>query len=432
MNKKASFLLFIGLTFFLSSCFLFQKTPQKRLPTAPEKEDIEKKLPENKSVTHEEDSLRKEKVPVFYDIALFVPLDIDRVVSGNFEVGSAEPLPSSTVDGLSFYEGVLMAVDSLRSENIPVRLHVYDSKSEKTPLPQLFKSGKVDSADLLLGAVRDNAFNKVASFAKQKKINFISATYPNDGGVRDNPYLYIVNSTLHIHAVAMQSFVQKKFGSKKITVVYKNNAQGKKTVGYLNDAYNNLNYFNKKPLNLFEWTGEVETQTQQLVSQLDKGKRNVIVLTTLYPEVSLNIVSALAPYGEDYRISIVGMPTMNGLSALKEKKYAGIDIYYGSVFPYENLAEFPVLKRMMWKYFALYHARPSEDALNGFETMFYFGQLLNKKGPFFREYVNNSNEHLATEFNFQPIYKNGNSPAYFENTRIYFLKERNGKVTPAN
>src|SRR5699024_10583820 len=101
-------------------------------------------------------------------------------------------------------------------------------------------------------------------------------------------------------------------------------------------------------------------------------------------------------------------------------------------FPYENLAEFPVLKRMMWKYFALYHARPSEDALNGFETMFYFGQLLNKKGPFFREYVNNSNEHLATEFNFQPIYKNGNSPAYFENTRIYFLKERNGKVTPAN
>src|SRR5699024_1766591 len=79
------------------------------------------------------------------------------------------------------------------------------------------------------------------------------------------------------------------------------------------------------------------------------------------------------------------------------------------------------------------HARPGENALNGYETMFYFGHLLNKKGRGFNAGKNNSPSKLVTSFNFQPIYLDGDKkPDYFENTRIYFLRERDGGVLPAS
>ncbi len=437
MNKTAAFLLAIGISSVLSSCFLFKKTQGPQLPQPPDKVEEGPQLPEKEK--NEEEApfdvnvfgeKNKEKV---YDVALFVPLSVDDIFNDSgFTVGAHQRLPSTTLDGLSFYEGALMALDSLREQQIPIRLHVYDSRSGREPLDRLLNSGKVDSTDLIIGAVKGNAFKTIANFSKEQKINFVSATYPNDGGIANNPFLIIVNSTLRIHCVAIQSFAQQKFSNKKITAIYYNNAQGKQNLQYLQQAYQEMSYGRKVPINAFEWTND--TGIESLIGQLEQGKTNVVILTTLYPDVSLNIIAQLVPYAEEYQIKVVGMPTLRGLSELQEKKYAGITLFYSSVFPYENLADYPVMKRMMWHYFNQYHARPSNEALNGFETMFYFGSLLDRQGRYFNTDINRSSGRLMTEFNFQPIYRSDKAdpPDYFENTRIYFMRERDGKVTPAS
>jgi len=429
MKKTILFFLFAGTTTLLSSCFLFKKVEKTTLPEAPEKVEKGPHLPENEN--EEETGKEKSEEKEGYDVALFVPLAIDDVVTSDFKVGNQEKLPSATVDGLNFYEGALMAMDSLREQGVPIRLHVYDSRSKKEPLNGLLRKDNLDSADLIIGAVKGDDYKDIAAFAKEKDINFVSATYPNDGGVQNNPNLIIVNSTLRIHCTAIQSFAQQKFGKKDITVIYRNNAQGKQNLKYLREAYKKMNFNRKSPLNAFEW--KEDTDIKKLISGLSKDKKNVIILTTLYADVSLNIIAQLNEYTEEYHISVVGMPTLNGLSELKKHEYAGIDIYYGTVFPYENLERYPAMKHIMWTYFNQYHARPGENALNGYETMFYFGHLLNKKGRDFDVRKNNSPGKLVTSFNFQPIYLNGDKkPDYFENTRIYFLRERDGEVTPAN
>lgn len=436
MNKSAAFLLVLVISILFSSCFLFKKTQGPQLPQPPDKKEQGPQLPKEdtaKEAPYNVDVFGEKDKKTVYDVALFVPLDIDDVLSDtSFAIGSSQRLPSATLNGLSFYEGALMALDSLRKQNILIRLHVYDSRSGRKPISRLLSSGKVDSSDLIIGAVKGSTFNKIAHFSKEQQINFVSATYPNDGNITNNPFLIIVNSTLRIHCLAIQSFAQQKFSNKKITAVYYNNAQGRQNLQYLQQAYQQMNYSRKMPVNSFEWTNKTKVET--LVNKLDKQKTNVIILTTLYPDVSLNIIAQLIPYAADYNIKIVGMPTLSGLRQLKEKKYAGITLFYSSVFPYENLAHYPVMKHMMWNYFNEYHARPANDALNGFETMFYFGHLLDKKGRYFNRYLNRSAGQLMTEFNFQPIYQSDRKdpPDYFENTRIYFLRERDGKVTAAN
>lgn len=439
MKKKAAFLLIVGISFLFSSCFLFKKTQGPRLPQPPEKVDQTSPLPETQQP--EQKTKAPFDVKVFgkkvkkrvYDVALFLPLDIDAVVSDSgFAIGNNMPLPAGTLNGLEFYEGALMALDSLREQNIPLRLHVYDTKSKRESLSRLLNSRKLDSVDLIIGPVKGNAFKQIGAFAKKQQINFVSATYPNDGGLTNNPFLIIVNSTLRVHCFAIQSFAQQKFSNQKITVVYYDNAQGKQNVNYLKASYQEMAYARKVPLFPFEWNNS--TSVQNLIPHLDAEKTNVIILTTLYPDVSLNIIAQLTPLAEKYKIQIVGMPTLEGLSELRKSEYKGITIYYSTVFPYINMAYYPSMKHMMWSYFNQYHARPGDIALTGFETLFYFGHLLDKKGRYFNGDLNDGAGKIMTEFNFQPIYDSddSNPPDYFENTNIYFLRERDGKVTLAN
>ncbi len=438
MNKKVAFLFVVGIVFSLSSCFLFKKTQGPRLPEPPKKVTEQPEIPEAKEPGEEKAPFdvkvfgKKVEKPV-YDVALFLPLDIDEVLSDtDFAIGNRKPLPATTLGGLEFYEGTLMALDSLRKKDIRIRLHVYDTKSEREPLSGLLRSQKLDSTDLIIGDVKGEAFKQIGAYAGKQQINFVSATYPNDGGISDNPFLIIVNSTLRVHCFAIQTFAQQKFSNKKITVIYYNNPQGKQNLEYLKEAYEKMNKGQKTPLHPFEWNNN--TAADDLIPKLDANKTNVIILTTLYPDISLNIIAQLAPLAEKYKINVVGMPTLEGLGELREGKYKGITLFYGSVFPYVNMDRYPAMKQMMWRYFDKYHARPGNYALNAFETVFYFGNLLNKAGRYFNDDLNDPVGRIMTAFNFQPVYRSGHSdpPDYFENTRIYFIRERDGKVTPAN
>jgi hypothetical protein len=74
-------------------------------------------------------------------------------------------------------------------------------------------------------------------------------------------------------------------------------------------------------------------------------------------------------------------------------------------------------------------------ALKGYETLFYFAELLRHNGMYFNKALNSNTGHLLTDFEFRPIYKTGGDkqpPDYFENTHLYFMKIRDGKVMRAN
>ena len=83
-------------------------------------------------------------------------------------------------------------------------------------MASLISSHALDSLQLIIGSVKDEEYGQLARFALQKNIPFISATYPNDGGITENPYLVIVNSTLKAHCEAIFSYMLQNHGSDNI------------------------------------------------------------------------------------------------------------------------------------------------------------------------------------------------------------------------
>lgn len=439
--KQALTALALGVcvTVLVPSCFLFKKVSQKtsapasKPPAAPEQAPP---APSEKPGQPEPPVTGNKKTPKIYKVALLTPLYIDQVTGDTaFSVSSQTPLPANALGGLEFYEGALLAQDSLREEGIQLQLQVYDTKSTTLPMTRLISSGKLDSVSLVLGAVSGNELTAVAELAKQRQIHFVSATYPNDAGVRRNPYLTILNSTLQIHCEAIQQFVQQKFTNKNIIVIYENNAQEKQNLAYLQQSYSEAGSARKTPLRPLEWN--TQTTTSELLPLLSKDKNNVIILTALYPQVAESIIGQLVSLTQTYTLNVVGMPTLDGDVNLRKSTYKGLSIYYSTPYPYAYAANNAAINQMMWDFFRKYRSRPSDMAIKGFESLYYFGKLLHRGEKHFNTNLTRDEGSLLTRFQIKPIYANNpggqdRQPDYFENTHLYFMQIRDGKVIPAN
>ncbi|HCT23334.1 MAG TPA: amino acid ABC transporter substrate-binding protein, partial [Chitinophagaceae bacterium] len=143
-------------------------------------------------------------------IAVFAPVYLDSAFSGeNYKLGN-NYLPKQILPGLDFYNGMIAAVDSLNKEKAPVEVLFYDTKSVTKSINTIISKNELQGVQLIIAVFNTrNEVKPLADYAKQLNIPLISATYPNDGGVSDNPYFYMINSTLNTHVEAMHRFLQR-------------------------------------------------------------------------------------------------------------------------------------------------------------------------------------------------------------------------------
>ncbi|HZW65651.1 MAG TPA: hypothetical protein VFF23_08200, partial [Hanamia sp.] len=167
---------------------------------------------------------QQKSYPVYktYRVAIFAPLYLDSIFDG-YHLKTENSIPNFVTGGADFIQGAEMALDTLNLNNKHAEAFLFDSKSTTQPVATLIKNGKLDHMDLIIASVKPPEYYELASFANDKKIPFISATYPNDGGIRQNPFLLIVNSTLKAHCEAIFSYILQKHGSDNIYLFHKKN-----------------------------------------------------------------------------------------------------------------------------------------------------------------------------------------------------------------
>ncbi|GAA4304230.1 hypothetical protein [Compostibacter hankyongensis] len=439
MKKTAAYsLLLLGFVIFMTGCSLFRKAGKgisESLPPPREKKPVPQEKPHKNPVARAPFNVpafaREVRKPL-YRVALFSPLYLDRVTADSGFAGG-KAVPRYALPGLEFYEGALIAMDSLRQRGLNLQLHLYDTKSLRPSMQQVLQ-GQLDSTDLIIGSVNADEFQRLAGFALKREINFISATYPNDGAITENPFLTIINSTLRTHCYAIQDFAQQKFSNQQILVLHRNTAQEKQNMSYIRDAWQQMKFGRKVPVKSMDW--DDSTSTGQLAAMLSAEKNNVVIVTALYVDEAETILQKLAELTGKYTINVIGMPTLAAQRELLKPVYKGLSIYYST--PYADIRNDALSRDFMLRFFEQYHARPSDMAFKGFETFLYFGSRLQEDGLYFNPEMNGNAGRFATEYNFQPVYREKEAasdeqvPDYFENKHLYFIRIRDGVISRAN
>ena len=72
-------------------------------------------------------------------IIVFIPLEIDAAFNGTDYILGNNNLPKTMLPGLDFYNGVLMAVDSLKKSSATFDIRIIDTKQKNNSLTTLLK-----------------------------------------------------------------------------------------------------------------------------------------------------------------------------------------------------------------------------------------------------------------------------------------------------
>jgi len=364
-----------------------------------------------------------------YRIGVFAPLYLDSVFSsaGNFRY--TQGVPKFIIPAVDFVNGVQLGLDSLKTGEANVEAYIYDTKSYKEPLASLIKSKKLDNLDMIMGPVRDMEYKLLADFAGTKHIPFISAAYPNDGGITANPFVIILNSTLKAHCEAIYSFLLQDHGTDKILLCRKKGQQEDRVAAY----FKAINEQDGKPLlNIQTVNFDSSLTSDMLKKKLDSNRNSIIIGGSLDEGFAAKLAHACDELDEQYPLTLIGMPNWDNFKSFSKKdEFEGFPIYFTT--PYYNAKTDNYSRMLTNGYSQKLKGKPSDMAFKGFECVQSFVRTLIHYPDDFMSHLNDKDYALYSEYKIKPVMlkKDNAVPDYFENKHLHFIKILNGKMTKA-
>jgi hypothetical protein len=364
---------------------------------------------------------------VRHKIAIFTPIYLDSVFDAGQSYRFGNTFPRFTNPGLEFYQGAQWALDSLKKTGAPLDVYVYDSRSQQKPLPQALNNAEIKDAEMLIAHATAADVKVLAEAAQSRKIPFISASLPSDGGVANNPYMVVLNATLRTHCEGIYRYLQRYHPAERIVVFQKSGVQEDRIREYLQEASKNTAAL---PLKLEFKNIGAGFDYATLARSLDSTKNTVCMAGSLDEAFGLNLAQNLAALRNTYPMSIIGMPTWD--AAVKEftkPGYKDIEIVYSTPFYYARPN--PLAAKLASQFEAETSGRPSDMFYRGYETTLRFAQLLLNTGKDVASNLSRKGAHVFTAFDIEPVFLNKQAMTldYFENKKLYYVKIVNGVKT---
>jgi ABC-type branched-subunit amino acid transport system substrate-binding protein len=364
------------------------------------------------------------KAPV-YRVGIFAPLYLDSVFNNN-TFRYKQGVPKFIVPAVEFVQGAQIALDSLQAGSDLIEATIYDSKSYTQNVPYLIQNKKLDSLQLIIGSVKDAEYLQLAAFASQRKIPFISVSYPNVTAISANPFLVVMNPTLKSHCEAIYSYILQNHGTENIWLCRQKGTQEDMVASY----FKQLNERDGKPLlEINTLTFDSSITAAKLKAKLDSNSNNVIIGGSLDETFAGNIAAACNSLHKTYPITLIGMPTWDGFNALY--KFPEFPIYYTS--PYHNDKTDEFSKTLIAAYQKKYKGKPTDMAYKGFEAVYSFTKLMAMYPGDLMNHINDKSVKVFCDYNFRPVMlkKESSIPDYTENKHLYFIKILNGSISKA-
>lgn len=390
-----------------------KETPPKKKAATPKPKELEKEAATPKK--KREIAYPKTAVKDRYRIDFLLPLYLNDLVKNDKPVYK-DRLPEKAQNGVNFYEGVKLAVDTLNKMGYEIDVHVHDITQAGLTPDALAKSNALAESDLIIGAVQSYQIKPLADYAKKKQINFISALSPADAGIMGNPYFTIIQPTLVTHIKKLRASVLKRYPDNDIFLFYRSN-HAVDSAAYKYTYEDEEKRFKRVSVN------SMPTQIQ-LQKMLDSTKTNVIMMPVLDYSYAQNIIEVLYNWFPSYSIEVYGLPSWKGMSKLKQTDaYPNVAVLFSAPFHFETTNTF--ISNLTNTYKREFGGKITEMTFRGYETTMWFAYLLKRYGNIFNEKMND-NSSTISKYEVRPQWTESNDLLYNENTHYFIYRYQGG------
>ena len=275
---------------------------------------------------------------------------------------------------ISFYEGVLLAVDSLKNQGYKVTLKVFDTERSAEKMYTMVDEIDRLHPDLIIGPVYGSVYKALMDDLTNKNIPVIYPLSSRSEEFGVYPDFIQVNPSMKALTVAMSDWLREE--AEEANLVCLNLTGNEVSHSDLEDIRLFKEYMHRiGSMNFYDWnTSAVPLDGLRL--QLLPDRENIIILpTTKEAEVSkiLPILSALT---EGYRITVVGFPEWQTFTSVDHETYFKLNTKIFTYSYVDNTTE--PAKRFALKYRKYFYTEPNNLAYKAFDMSLYFIELAAK------------------------------------------------------
>lgn len=319
---------------------------------------------------------------------------------------------------VEYYEGFLMAVDSLKRTGVSVDLYTYNSGSDASSVNTLLKRSEMKDMDIIFGPLYQQQIKPLADFADRNDIRLVIPFTSKDNTVFRNPSVYQINTPQSYFYSEVYDHFTRQFPN--ANVVFIEATQGSKDKAeFIKGLKDELRDQRISFKSLKE-----DATVESLAATLVPGKSNIFIPTSgsnltlikILPQLTL-----LVRNQPEQEIHLFGYPEWQTYTKDHLDAFFELDTYFYTSFYTNNLL--PAAINFTRSYRKWYRKDMEERypkyGMLGFDTGFFFLKGLSRFGS---ELENNLDKmHLTpiqTGFKFQRV----NNWGGFVNKKVFFVR----------
>lgn len=206
-----------------------------------------------------------------YRVALMLPLFLEEVNESFLAKHEDETIDERPFSFLQFYEGFLIAVDSLvSSQGLKLELCVYDVDQSIEKAQKALNDSKLLQTDLIVGPFFSRPFEVVAEFAKMNQILIVNPLSTRSNILIDNPMVVKIKPNVDDQIEQLASLISDRYSDSKIFIIrpnsYTNLAQAQRLRTLLEEFIpRNVNVSNERILQVIR---ENSPRSSRLISSI--------------------------------------------------------------------------------------------------------------------------------------------------------------------
>lgn len=403
--------------------------PVKRVNYEVIEKDLTDLDPKDSVVVMDKEPLFKES----YNVALMLPLMLDkndREMSKPLKVDQVREMYNTTKISFDFYQGFLLAADSLAKAGLTVDIYVYDTKKDTATIGKHFAKNEFKDMDLVVGPLYRKTIKYTAKLCAARQIRLVLPFNADSDILYQNPYVYkgvasnmtLLDGTIdyiienHKHH---NIIILKPTSAADLALYERARERFNEKIKGVSGAYN---------VSIVE-TGQGSSSGRDLNNILKKDTTNVFII----PSTNLTFVSGamgrlnkmlnMNPYAKNLNVIAFGLEDWN--------KYEDLDVKYRNRTN-QHYASYRYLDFKSEKGVALirafrnaYGTDPNLYSTQGFDFGMYFLSALHLYGTNFDLSIGQHRMELVqNDFMFRTIQPGSGR----ENQRVCIVKYDNYKL----
>ena len=305
---------------------------------------------------------------------------------------------------LEFYEGAVLAIDSLQQKGMNIELYVFDATNQ-TMINALLQLDVFRELNLIIGPVYPELQESVASFAAKNRIPMVSPLAPNGNFEVNNPYYFKVNPSKEYQIEETADYIAKEFADKNFVLLPMNgnsNSMEAKLAELGKEKLIAARQSSKTKKDLFHEYSFQKQGLNDLSPLLDKTGENIFIIPSdneAQVSVAVTNLNALA---EKYNVVLIGTSNLTKMKSIQTENYHHVRLRYLSPTFVDYTK--PLIRRFVSQYRETFSGEPSQFSYQGFDVAYYFLSALYRYGKDFKNCLPTYPMELTQmDFNFRRL-----------------------------